>query len=60
MCRKEIPVGLILLIIVILLLVGALYRGHSQNRGLYPSWRLRVVLLILLVLMLMGYLPRVI
>ena len=51
--------GLILLIIVVLLLVGALPTwGHSRNWGYYPSGGLGLVLLILLVLLLMGYLPR--
>jgi hypothetical protein len=51
--------GLILLILVILLLVGALPRWpHSRNWGYYPSGGLGLVLLILLVLLLLGYLPR--
>lgn len=51
--------GLILLIIVILLLVGALPTwGHSRKWGYAPSGGLGFVLLILLILLLMGYLPR--
>jgi len=51
--------GLILLIIVVLLLVGALPRwNHSRNWGYFPSGGVGFVLLILLVLLLMGYLPR--
>ena len=51
--------GLILLIVVIVLLVGALPRwGHSRNWGYYPSGSIGFVLLILLVLILAGYLPR--
>jgi hypothetical protein len=47
--------GLILLIIVILLLVGALPRwGHSTNWGYGPSGGLGLILIILLVLLLMG------
>jgi hypothetical protein len=50
--------GLILLIIVIMLLVGALPRwGHSRNWGYAPTGGLGLVVLILLVLLLMGYLP---
>jgi hypothetical protein len=50
--------GLILLILVILLLVGALPRWpHSRNWGYYPSGGLGLVLLILLVLLLLGFLP---
>ena len=51
--------GLVLLILVILLLVGAMPRWpHSRNWGYYPSGGLGLVLLILLVLLLLGYLPR--
>lgn len=51
--------GLILLIIVIVLLVGALPTwGHSRSWGYFPSSGLGLVLLILLVLVLLGYLPR--
>ena len=51
--------GLILLVIVILLLVGAFPSwGHSRNWGYYPSGGLGLVLVILLVLVLMGYIPR--
>jgi hypothetical protein len=51
--------GLILLILVILLLVGALPRWpHSRSWGYYPSGGLGLVLLILLILLLLGYLPR--
>ncbi len=47
--------GLILLIVVILLLVGALPTwGHSREWGYRPSGGLGLVLIILLVLMLMG------
>ena len=51
--------GLVLLIIVVLLLVGALPRWpHSRSWGYYPTGGLGLVLLILLVLLLLGYLPR--
>ena len=51
--------GLILLIIVIMLLVGAVPTwGHSRNWGYGPSGGLGLVLLILLILLLMGYLPH--
>jgi hypothetical protein len=47
--------GLILLIFVILLLVGALPTWpHSRNWGFYPSSGLGVVVVILVVLVLMG------
>jgi hypothetical protein len=50
--------GLILLILVIMLLVGALPRwGHSRDWGYYPSGGLGLVLLIVVVLVVMGY-PR--
>jgi hypothetical protein len=47
--------GLILLILVILILVGALPTWpHSRNWGYYPSSGLGLVVVILLVLVLMG------
>jgi len=47
--------GLILLIVVILLVVGALPSWpYSSGWGHYPSGGLGVILLILLVLLLMG------
>ena len=47
--------GLILLIIVILLLVGALPTwGHSREWGYRPSGGLGLVLVIVVVLMLLG------
>jgi hypothetical protein len=46
--------GLILLIIVILLLVGALPTWpHSRNWGYYPTGGLGLVLLIILILVLL-------
>jgi hypothetical protein len=57
--RKENPMGLILLIIVIVLLVGAMPRwGYSHNWGYGPTGGLGLVLVILLILLLLGYLPR--
>ena len=51
--------GLILLIIVIVLLVGATPTWpHSRDWGYRPSGGLGLVLLIVLVLLLLGYLPR--
>ncbi len=48
--------GLILLIIVILLLVGALPRwGHSQEWGYGPGGILGVILIVLIILLLLGY-----
>jgi hypothetical protein len=47
--------GLVLLILLILLLVGALPTWpHSRNWGYYPSSGLGVVVVILIVLVLMG------
>ncbi len=47
--------GLILLIVVVLILVGALPTWpYSSGWGYYPSGGLGLVLLILLVLLLMG------
>ena len=48
-------IGLILLIIVVLLLVGALPTWpHSREWGYYPTGGLGVVLLIILILVLLG------
>jgi hypothetical protein len=50
--------GLIVLLIVILLLVGAVPSWpHSRNWGYYPSGGLGLVLLIVVILLLVGYLP---
>ena len=47
--------GLILLIVVIMLLVGALPAWpHSRGWGYYPSGGLGLILLILLILLLTG------
>jgi hypothetical protein len=50
--------GLILLIVLILLLLGALPRWpHSRQWGYAPSGTLGTLLLILLILVLLGYVP---
>jgi len=47
--------GLILLIVLILLLVGALPRwSHSQNWGYFPSGGLGLVIIIIIILLLLG------
>jgi len=47
--------GIILLVILILLLVGALPSWlHSRNWGYYPSGGLGLILLILIILLLLG------
>lgn len=49
--------GMLLLLIVILLLVGAIPRWpHSRKWGYAPSGTLGAVLAILIVLLLLGYL----
>ena len=51
--------GLLLMLVLVLLLVGALPTwGHSRNWGYYPSGGLGLVLIILIILMLMGYIPH--
>lgn len=51
--------GLILLIVVILLLVGALPTWpHSRKWGYAPMGTLGLILLILLILVLLNYIPR--
>ena len=47
--------GLVLLIILILLLIGAFPRWpHSRNWGYYPSGGLGLILLIIIILLLLG------
>lgn len=49
-------IGLILLIILILILVGALPTwGHSKSWGYMPSGTVGLLLVILIVMLLMGY-----
>jgi hypothetical protein len=53
--RKQMSVGTILLVVLILLLVGALPAWpYSSGWGYYPSGGLGLVVLILLILVLMG------
>ena len=53
--RKETSMGLILLIILIVLLIGALPTWpYSSGWGYYPSGTLGTVLIVLLILVLMG------
>lgn len=51
--------GLILLVVLIVLLLGAVPSWpHSRNWGYGPSGGLGLVLLVVLVLLFLGYLPR--
>ncbi|QNN21840.1 DUF3309 domain-containing protein [Planctomycetales bacterium ZRK34] len=51
--------GILLLILIVVLLVGAMPRwGYSRNWGYGPTGSLGLVFVILLVLLLLGYLPR--
>ena len=51
--------GLILLIVLILLLVGAFPTwGHSREWGYRPTGLLTVVIVVVLILVLAGYIPR--
>ncbi len=51
--------GLILLIVLVLLLVGAMPTwGHSRQWGYAPSSGLGLVLVVVLVLVLLGTIPR--
>jgi hypothetical protein len=51
--------GLMLLIVIILLLIGALPTWpYSRKWGYAPTGTLGVILLILLVLLLLNYIPR--
>jgi hypothetical protein len=47
--------GIILIVILVLILVGALPTWpHSKNWGYYPSGGLGLILLILIILLLLG------
>ncbi|HEX5181602.1 MAG TPA: DUF3309 family protein [Allosphingosinicella sp.] len=49
--------GLILLIILIILIIGAMPRwGYSRGWGYYPSGGFGLILILILILWLMGYL----
>jgi len=49
-------IGIILLVILVVMLLGALPTWpHSRNWGYYPSGGLGLVVLILLILLLMGH-----
>lgn len=51
--------GLILLILLVLLLVGALPTwGHSRKWGYGPTGGLGLVLLVVIILLVLGVLPR--
>lgn len=51
--------GLILLVVLVVLLVGALPRwGHSRNWGYFPSGGVGLLLVVLIILVLMGNIPR--
>jgi hypothetical protein len=53
--HREIPMGTVLLIILILLVVGALPNwGYSRGWGYYPSGGIGLIFLILLILILTG------
>jgi Protein of unknown function (DUF3309) len=57
--RKELSMGLILLIVLVVLLLGGLPRwDYSRNWGYGPSGGLGLVLVIVLILLLLGYIPR--
>jgi hypothetical protein len=48
--------GIVLLVVLVLLLLGALPTWpHSRNWGYYPSGGLGTVLVIVLILLLLGY-----
>ena len=47
--------GIVLIVIVLLMLIGALPRwGHSRHWGHYPSGGLGIVLVVVIVLVLLG------
>jgi hypothetical protein len=55
---KRCFMGLILLIVLVLLLLGAMPRwGYSQGWGYGPSGLLGLVVVVVLILLLMGHIP---
>ena len=49
-------IGMVLLIVLVIMLLGALPTWpHSRNWGYYPSGGLGMVLVIIIVLLLLGY-----
>ena len=50
--------GLVLLAIVFLMLIGALPTWGYHQWGYYPSGGLGMILTILVVMLLLGYIPR--
>lgn len=47
--------GLVILIVLIFLIIGAVPRWpHSQNWGYYPSGGLGLIVVVILILLLMG------
>ena len=53
--RKENMLGMILIVLLILMLIGALPTWpHSRNWGYYPSGGIGTIVLILVVLLLLG------
>jgi hypothetical protein len=53
--ERDVSIGLILIILLVLLLVGALPTwGHSRSWGYFPSGGLGLVLVIIIILVLLG------
>ncbi len=53
--KEKSVMGIILIIILVLLLIGALPTwGHSKSWGPYPSGGIGLILLILIILLLLG------
>ena len=51
--------GLLLLVLLVLILVGGLPRwNYSRNWGYGPSGLLSVVVVTVIILLLLGYIPR--
>ena len=56
---KDVRMGILLLVVLVLLVMGAMPTWrHSRRWGYGPSGGLGVVLVILFVMVLLGYIPR--
>jgi hypothetical protein len=57
--ERQMPIGWILLIVLVILLLGAVPTWpYSRNWGYYPSGGIFLLVIIVLILVFMGVIPR--